>query len=316
MSGLLVAILLAQQLSTAPIDLAAVAAASPRPQVCKASQVAHRTGLTLWERARSPEQQRFCAHLARGYAELAGAPATAIEAARQADRAWPERADPLVLEARAEYRLGRFPEAHAHFERAMRLDVSCLSDPAALHARARTAVAVGALAVASSAYRRLAPRVGLMNIGPGRRTALVEAAVLVMNDGPGALDEALGYLGEGRRQPRVAGAEGFLLGALALALDRQGRHQEARGVAAEAGGGWSLVERYPLPAPERQSAIPEAAVPWLPRAEIYAMVAALTEAEQPRLAAEYWRASLTVMDDDDAWREHAEGKLARLDGGR
>ena len=318
MAGLLVPMLVLQQLATAPVDVAAIAAASPRPKVCAAARGASRFEPTLWDRARTPAQQRFCAFLARGYASLASnAPRRAIELAEQAAQAWPRRAPALVLQARAEVALGEFTAAHEHFNGAVLLDASVVAGAPALHDRARAAVEAGELTVAIDAYRQLVPRVGLMPRGGGRRSALIEAAVVTMQEGDGALDEALGYLSEARRQPRVAGAEGFLLGALALVLDRQGRLQEARGVAVEAGGPWEVLRRVsPEAAQPAPIAGPSADVPLLPTTEAYAIVALLSEADYPDLAAEYWRACLDGMGERDPWRDHAMRKLAAVSGGR
>jgi tetratricopeptide (TPR) repeat protein len=317
MASLFTSVLVLQQLAAAPVDVAAVAAASPRPAVCSPTRVASRVEVTLWDRARSPAQQRYCAQLARGYAALTGTPTRAIEAARQAEQAWPGRAAPLVLQARAEVALGQFAAAHRRFEQAVSLDASCLAGPVALHDRARAALAVGDLSVAGRTYRKLVPQVGLMPGGAGRRSALIEAAVVAMHGGVGGLDEALGYLGEARRQPRVAGAEAFLLGALALVLDRQGRTQEARGVAAEAGGPWGVLRRVSS-LEDDQVVAPRASqsIPLLPRSEADAIVALLSEADYPDMAADYWRACLDAMGDGDPWHAHAARKLAAVSGTR
>jgi tetratricopeptide (TPR) repeat protein len=308
---------LAQQLVTAPVDIAAVAAASPRPAACAPARMASRVGFTVWDRARSPEQQLFCARLAIGYAALGHDPSRAMAVAREADQQWPGQAAPLVLQARAALSMGEFARAHALFEQALKLDSSCLGDPSALHARARAAVATGQNETAARAYRKLAPRVGLMAGSVNRRNALVEAAVLAMHVGAPGLDEALGYLGEARSQPQVPGAEGYLLGALALALDRQGRVQEARGVAAEAGGPWGVARHVPLPGEEKTQGVRvRAELPLLPPSEAFALVAVLSEARYPSVARDYWQASVQAPDAAGTWRDHALRKLATVSGGR
>jgi tetratricopeptide (TPR) repeat protein len=315
MTALLTTFLFAQTLVVAPVDLAAVAAASPRPTACASAPGSLRAHGTLWDRARAPEQHRFCAELARGYASLTHAPRRALAAAAAAEQQWSGQADPLVLSARAELALGDLARAHQTFEQALKLDPHCLRDPSALHDRARAATAVGEFEIAAVSYRQLVPRVGLVP-SVGRRTSgLIEAAVLAMHEGAAGLDEALGYLGEARRRPRVAGAEGYLLGTLALALDRQGRQSEARGVAAEAGGPWGVARRVPLPDDgQLKPAALSASIPLLPPHEAYAIVALLAEADHPDVAREYWRASVQATDSSGAWREYATGRLAMLSG--
>ena len=317
MAVLLSTILLAQQLASAPIDTAAVAASSPRPGACAAVWVAPRVEFGIWERARSLDQLHFCSSLALGYASLRHRPEVALSAAKQAETHWPGKAAPLVLMARAQLSLGHFDAAEDAFERALLLDPHSLDAPSALRDRARAAVATGKLEVAAAAYRRLVPRVGLMPMGAARRTALIEAAVLAMHRGPKGLDEALGYLGEARRQPRVVGAEGYLLGALALVLDRQGRVQEARGVAVESGGSWGMATQTPLPSEGSPPQLTLSdAIPLLPLAERYAMVAVLLEGASTEVARDYWEACRQTMGEDDVWREHAERKLSTLGGSR
>lgn len=305
----LMAFMLGQVLAGAPVDTAAVAAASPRPSLCSATRGARRSG-EVWEHARSPAERRYCADLARGYAALIRNPARSLEAAQRAEAQLSGQAAPLVLEARARFGLGDFGLSHERFEAALVLDPGCLGAPGALHDRARAAVMAGAFEPAARAYRQLVPRVGLMPSGAARRNALVEAGVLAMHGGPSGLDEAVGYLGEARHQPRVAGTEAFLLGALALALDRQGRVHEGRGVAAEAGGPGAVARYVELSVVEQ--GMRASTLPILPRRDALAIAAVLAEAQHSSAACDYWAQSLAAGGEAWAFREHAARKLTAL----
>src|SRR5258706_11959410 len=109
--------------------------------------------------------------------------------------------------------------------------------PAPDGAAAAPAAARGREAVA--AYRSLVPRASLLPDARRRQRVYVEAGLVVMAEGPDRLDEALGYLAEARRLRGAPTLTEIVLGSVALALDRQGRVDEARGVASEAGGPFS-----------------------------------------------------------------------------
>ena len=293
-------------------ELLSAAAASPRPRECTGTSP-HGAERTVWDRARRPRLATFCDSLAQGYARLAQAPSEAQRAAQRAEKALPGRAAPLVLEARALVALGRDADAWKLFGDARKRDRRSVETPGALHALAVAAVRTKNQAEAVRAYRALAPRAGLLGDGFERQRVYVEAAATVMTVGEGGLDEAIGYLAEARRRRSRPGFGDYVLGTLALALDRQGRNEEARGVAAEAGGPWYL---------ERASAAPEAdpkartlapnARPVLPDGELDAIVAMLAEREAPELARERWQAFLDGPAGKGPWAEHAKRKLAAL----
>ena len=322
MTSALLATLLSAQLAVAfgRADLVAAAAASPRPAVCLAGAEGPRTmPTTVWDRVVAPGLDRYCHALARGYALLHWEPAGALAAADAAGRALSGRAAPQALRGRALLRLGRVDEAWRAFERALTLDQRSVEAPAALHDFATVAARTGHHRDALWAYRALVPRVALLQDPVRRQRAYVEAAVRVMVAGPEALDEAIGYLTEARRQLCPPGYQPFVLGALALALDRQGRHDQARGIAAEASGPWGLMRltasaeepTQGAQAPSRREAMP-ASLPLLPDGELLAMIAVLADREERELAAEHWRAYLR-RDCVAArvWRAHAERKLDR-----
>lgn len=324
---MLPALLVLAQLASGPLSAAprgrstlrAAAAASPRPPECAPSGGArHRS---LWDRAHAPGLLEYCNDLARGYARLHHSAANALEAARAAEHAAPGHAAPKVLEGRALLAEGKPGEAYRSFEQALGRSKRALRAPGALHDLAIAALGSGHKKASVRAYRALVPRASLLD--PARRQRVyVEAAELVMSLGPQALDEAIGYLTEARRRGSPPGFGDYVSAALALALDRQGRGEEARGVAAEAGGPWRLASRAvgdddkphggdgraASPARDQRST----SGPVLPAGELSAMVAILAERDAPALAAEQWRAFLASPAGKGPWAAHAKRHLAKL----
>ena len=325
-SALLTTVLLAQLVSpVSRAEVAAAAAASPRPSDCSSrTDGARRSGGRLWDLAKAPGLQGYCAALARGYARLRGDPSGALKAAADAERALGGRAGAAALRGRALLRLARAEEARTEFIRARSLDRHSLETPATLHDFATASLLAGRVQDAVEAYRALVPRAGLL-VGPIRRQrAYVEAAAVVMQLGEPGLDEAIGYLNEARRQGSPPGYEAFVLGALALALDRQGHPQQARGVAAETPGPWGLarlVGTEPMDGEEGEHARAvttsdvrlDGVVPVLPPGELNAIVAVLAEEDDSALAVEQWEAHLrTDPERRRAWSAHAAEKLRAL----
>lgn len=315
----LVGVLLAQMAAGAAprapdgAELLAFAAASPRPRECSGTSE-RGAERTLWDRARQPRLATYCDSLAAGYARLARAPEEALRAAQRANEALPGRAAPLVLEARALVALGRDADAHQRFGAARQRDRRSVESPGALHDLAVAALRTGKRDDAVRAFRALAPRAGLLGDGFERQRVYVEAAAAVMMLGSEGLDEAIGYLAEARRKGSRPGFGDYVLGALALALDRQGRSEEARGVAAEAGGAWYLARQTSTDddARARRRPLVARALPVLPAGELDAIVAMLAEREDPELARERWQALLGGAGGKGPWAEHAKKKLEAL----
>jgi hypothetical protein len=243
--------------------------------------------------------------LARGYADLSRAPERARHAAGRARKLAPKSAAPLVLEARALVELGRDAEAWPVFSRATALDKHALGDPAALHDLALAALAAGAAAESVAAYRALVPRAGLLAEPRRRQRVYLEAAMAVQRSDPSALDESLGYLGEARRLRGLPGLGDVVLGATALTLDRQGRHDEARGVALEARGVLGVVNLASAPGAHR--------VVRLGPGELSAIAAILAEQLHSEVARKHWRGYLDVSAGAHAtWVLHAKKKLEKV----
>jgi len=304
--------------------LLAASGSSPRPSECRTSgpDRAH----TFWDRARDPRLRRYCDLLAKGYARLAEDAAQALEAAQQARTLEPKRSAPRLLEARALVGQGRMAEAFQSFQqvlgqpdRASGGNAIELS-PAGLYAYAVAAVGSGQIEQGLSAYRRVVPMASLLSGEGASERVYVEAAVLVMQRDPAQLQEAVAYLNEARRQNANLALRPFVVAALALALDRQGRHEEARGVAREAHGHTALLMSAATPAGSASPAaapvgpqVPSESRLLLPRVdpvELLAMAAMLAAAEEPELAKQYWKDFVDRAPANHPWLAHARGKLA------
>jgi tetratricopeptide (TPR) repeat protein len=310
------AVLAAGAEARAGAPLAAAAGASPRPAECSPS--APRGGAErVWDRARSPGLASYCSALARGYARLRRTPEAALQAAAAASRILPNQVAPQVLEARALVALGRYPEAWQRFSGVRSRARRELEVPAALHDFAVAASATGHGAEALAAYRALVPRAGLLDEAR-RLRVLVEASVTTMATGPQALDEAIGYLNEARRRSVHPGLEPLVLGALALALDRQGHTQQARGLLSET----TLPDQLLPSEGEADKPLPAAKgflrsnVPLVPAAERDALAAILLERLNPEEAGERWKAFLSGPGGRGAWAEHARKKQAAVEAAR
>ena len=285
-------------------NLTAAAAQSPRPQACRGVAA---SGLTMWEAARQPAMVSHCRWLARGYAQLGQAPARALLAAEKAERMLPGRVAPLVLAGRALNSLGKHQDAHARFAAAVAKDKTSLEEPAALLAFAQSAERAGKPDDAKSAYRALVPRIALLEHPWRRQTAAVEAGFSSMDSGE--LPKAIGVLTEARRRENVPGLSNVVAATLALALDRHGRAEEARGVAQEVGG----AEALRALAEQKQDKLPSY-VPVLSPGQLWACVALLEERADPTAARAAWRAYLKSPAAKGPFRKHAETHLARLTG--
>jgi tetratricopeptide (TPR) repeat protein len=282
-------------------ELTTLAAASPRPAECR--QTVRRDSVRadiFWERARLPRIRKYCDTLAWGYTRLGSAPAEALAAASRAERIQPGRAATLVLRARALFHSGRADAASATFDKALSVSARSLETPAALHDFARTALQTAHYPEALAAYRKLVARVGLFDSPLLKQRVYVEAAGLAMWSGPQGLDEAIAYLGEARRLDSGPGLDGFIVASLALALDRQGRPQEALGVLAEANGRFTS---------ESISRNPQA--PDLLPGELEALTAILLEEREPALARAAWL-DFQKAQPNSRWTAHARAKVERL----
>jgi tetratricopeptide (TPR) repeat protein len=283
------------------VNLAFAAQTSPRPAEC--TKEGGRSGALRpsWDRARRPAEAQYCDVLARGYTLLGRSPERALEAARRAEKLLGGRAASAVLEGRALLALGDPNGAWRAFERARKIARRSVEPPAVLHAVAVSALLLGKELEAEAAYRSLVPRASLLPDARQRQRVLVEAGLVLMARGSERLDEAIGYLAEARKRKAESGLGDAALGALALALDRQGRAQEARGVAAEAGGPFALIRMA--------EKLPAARPFTVAEADLHAMAAILAERKYPAVAKTEWQAYIESEDPRSPWLEHAKKKL-------
>lgn len=283
--------------------------ASGRPAECSRGTG---EGTSRWDRARLPGLGRHCDAIQRATARLSGDPEGAISLAREASVALAGRAAPLVVEARARLRLGAAQEAWAAFERARALDARSVEAPLALADYARAALRAAHQDDALRAYRDLAVRIELLGTDEARVRVLVEAGALAMSTGVERLPEAVGYLMEARGLSRAARSRDLASGALALALDRLGRADQARAVADEASGPWDLADPGPGPEGTRRADEPD-----LPEGERDAIIALLAETRDRELAAERWTSYLSHAGAAPAaYQKHARAHLAALSARR
>ena len=310
---------LAQPDAARALELGAAAAASPRLPDCGGGGQAGEPSAGFWHRAVSPELQRYCGLLARGYASLNDAPEQARKAAETALALLPNRPGALLLRARAQVAIGQFPAAYADFVKLGAPGELALPD--ALHDFALSAAQTAEYAQAAAAYHLLVSRVGLFPSALRRQRVYVEAGVALMQLGSGGLDESVASLKEARQLTPPPGLSAHVLGALVLALDRQGHTAQARGMAAEVKS-WSALERalsepaQPATASASRRRAFRAAWPRLPSSELHAMLAVLLETKDPGAAAEHWSAFIEqAAAHKSPWLEHARAKLAVLETG-
>ncbi len=325
MPGLGLAVLLA----LAPgAELSAAAAASPRPSVCRSSGVGVES--TLWSRARPLVVSRFCAALARGFAELDGRPEQALTFAESARVEDPAHPAPRLLAGRALFRLGRAKEAWPLVEPFLAKDAVTIDDARSLFDAARVALSVGALDAAERGYRLLVARSSLLGSVAERRLATIEAASLSLARGPAGIDTALGYLAEARAVP-LAGERDLVLALSALALHRAGQKERARALLRETDGPWDLeasltaVERARVASialdgsTEAPSGAPEPLVRariFLLDGELHAAIALLAEGRDAALGRTHWKAFLASPRGQGPWADHARRTLGDLGGRR
>lgn len=291
-------------------SLQAASSSSPRPRECRSEGLDR--SYTFWDRARDPTLARYCDLLARGYARLAGDAGAALTAAESAAELEPRRPAPRLLKARALVAQGRLKEAFEIFEQTMKSRTELRLSPEGLHAFAQAAAGSGNAQVALRAYRQLVPMASLLSGVGASECVYVEAAVLVMRVEPGQLQEAVAYLNEARRRNAVPSLRPFVLAALALALDRQGRADEARGVASEAHGHTSLMIAVAEASGEGvRSRVP---LPRVDRVELSAMIAILAANDDAALAKDYWLEFTRAAPADHPWLAHARLKASGKGG--
>ena len=255
-----------------------------------------------WERAKEPNLQSYCTLLASGTAKLVNTGALAKEVpaiADEADKLLPGRAAPSVLKGRALLRLGKPTEALKALEEARSRDDRALDDPVALLAWARANARTGHFEEAAQAYRAALPRTSALS-APERSAASFEAGMIVMAQGPKAIDDAVAMLRQSRREAQDAMQLAAVVG-LALALDRSGQKEEAKAVLAERvrdGAKPILKDARVL------DALADAGV----AQELDALIAMALEPNDPAGARESWRRYVEGTGGKGPWGDHARAR--------
>jgi tetratricopeptide (TPR) repeat protein len=252
-----------------------------------------------WERAKEPNLQTYCTLLASGTAKLVNAGALAKDVpaiADEADKLLPGRAAPSVLKGRALLKLGKPGDALAALKEARTRDDRALDDPVALLAWARANARTGHFEEAAQAYRAALPRTSALST-PERSAASFEAGMIVMAQGPKAVDDAVAMLRQARREAQDAMQIASVVG-LALALDRSGQKEEAKAVLGER---VRSDAKAILSDPRIADALADAGVAH----EADALVATALEVTDPVAARDTWRRYVEGAGGKGPWADHA-----------
>ena len=296
--------LLAVALAFAQSQSAAGGWSSGRPPECSAEGGA--SVANIWERAKSPELRRYCDLVASAASKLAGTAGmaqAALEAAREAEGVSPGHAAPKVLEGRALAALGKVDDAALALREGKARDRAGLDDPLALLAWGRVLARTGDTGGAVEAYRALLPRTASLSSAE-RSAAAVEAGLVGMASGPGALDDAIAALREALREAQDD-ALGVAVLTLALALDRRGDGGAARTLLADRAHGDPRVTLDAARAKELLVVAPT---------ETSALAALALETSDPAGARAAWERYLAglVPTATRPWEAHARAHLAGL----
>lgn len=282
-----------------------MAAAEPTaagvPTECLAAAAS--ASANVWERAKVPALRPYCDLLASGAAKLAASPASGApvaEIARRAEASLPGQAGPMVLLARAYAIDSRWSECSDALVEARRRSARALDDASALLAWARAQRNLGHVDESLRAYRALLPRTSALT--PAEETAAqLEAGLLLMAMGPSAVVEAATVLRLAVRSSHAARVE-LAAVALALALDRADRGEEARVILA----GRARDARWDDGAEGELSRELSALGA---RSEVSALRAIALARFDGRKASALWRLRLERSVEGDRWREHARARL-------
>ncbi len=267
-------------------DLSTPRSESARPTAClpvaEAASDDHASaarGETPWDRIREHALSALCLELSRAQIRLSREPALVLATAKQLARAWPSRAEPLVLEARAHAELAEHDKGWAAWQGALERGYDFRSAHA-LRDYALAAVFTGRGELALATYRRLVTLVGAWPDPRHRQRIYLEAAAAALRLGPGNPDEATGYLASGRNTATSTGLRAYVAGLEALVLHRRGGPMPdiERIDAAEV---WHFVELVRRDAPPSHW-------PVVPHYEAQAAASLLVEKYSLAEAAELW----------------------------
>jgi hypothetical protein len=149
---------------------------------------------------------------------------------------------------------------------------------------------------AAQAYRAALPRTSALS-APERSAASFEAGMIVMAQGPKAIDDAVAMLRQARREAQDAMQVASVVG-LALALDRSGQKEEAKAVLAER----VRSDAKPILSDARiAEALADAGVPY----ELDALIATALEVTDPNAARDVWKKYVEGAGAKGQWADHA-----------
>jgi tetratricopeptide (TPR) repeat protein len=304
------------------VSLTTLAAASPRPAVCRPASGPNAG--ELWSRARRERAQRFCVLLSRGYARLERAPVEALELAQKAGAILPHEVEARVLAGRAALRLGEAERARAALSGSVTAPGRPLGDVSALRELGVALTQTGQLAEAAAIYRVLVPRVDFVKDGVFVRTAVLEAAAALMATGAPGVAEAALYLAEARRTEPIPGLQDLTVALFAVALDRDGKSDQAGVALEELSSAWAL-ERF---LSERERARVAGSIslesasatgfrdraPMLVDGELHAAIALASTRKDAKLAAIHWAAFLESRAGSGPFAGWARKHLTAVEG--
>ena len=291
MSVAILVLLLAPEVNTSAISVAAQASA--RPAECRS--ITRLGGKTLWDHAREPETGRYCRLLAWGHAVLESDPLTAQRHAKAALKLRPQAEAARLLLARALLRNREGKRAWSTFLALRAGKAKGMGAPEVLHDFAIAAFQTGEMKSSAAAYRQLIPRLALMSSPRRRQRAALEAGLTLMSASKKGGKEALSFLSAVRRRITLPGYRDLLAGALALALEREGRKDAARGVLAETRGPWAALRKL-----RRDKSLVA------PAGELSAVVAMLARGHDRELEQLSWRKAVAA---GGPWNDHARRML-------
>jgi hypothetical protein len=250
--------------------------------------------------------------------------------AEEARRLSGTAAEPFVLLGRSQLRLGEWEAAYAALSAHVTAPGRSLGDVGALRELAIAAAFTGRIEQAAKAYQALVPRVQFTEDRVFTRFALLEAAAVLMAQGPQGLADASLYLSEMRRQAPAPGLDDLIVALLALAWDRAGKVEQAEVLLRELDGPWAL-ERFATQrdrARSVQATLSEASAAELPAlvfserepmivdGELHAALGCAAMRRDPAFARAHLTAYLRGPGGSGPYRDWARARLTALGGSR
>jgi tetratricopeptide (TPR) repeat protein len=273
------------------------ATASPSDEIAECIKIHSRT--SIWEKARTPKHARYCYLLAAAESQIRDSPRRSSATAEKAHQLFPDRAAPYEVKARAAVIAGKYQQAVGFFEKAKELDPRSLQHPRSLLPFAQALRLTGKSKEATEIYRLLVPRIGLLS-EVDRGPALHQAALSLLEEGPGSIDGALAILRVALQHGTPSGRS-VTSALLALTYDRKGLALDVDGLAARALKRNALTRLKLLKKFKFQ--------------EVEAAEARLLETSDRKEAAKTWKSYLSHVPKNAPWVAHAQKHIDQMEGG-